>query len=465
MPGGLISLLLITSLFLVHFSMRNRPMPVPHPLDVDEGLPLPEAGQASTLFSLTALFGAYLGIYLILGVPALLGLASGTAGGLLLVRNWLRAQNVDTFERALERFFGGSNQNGVFLGLLLIAIQCGLATSELLILREISRVGLGLRPEQATLIALALGTIGYFYVLLGGYTALFRTDVLQFVLVAAMGLVLLALVPAATQAGAVLRFPRPGYWQVLGLRAGPLLYGYQFVVGSIMGLGFVLASPDAWKRVSLVVARGRRSPRFLVFVLAGILPFALLLPIGARTPPIPDGTASVGALLGGFLNSSALFVVAALGLVASFLSAFDGALLSTGQIGLILARRQMPTSNLDERPRFHWLMVASLITTCFLFLGLVQLSNPYAPATVLLAPYALVAGIQLGTRGKLSRLPDRSLLWIVTAGFAFWFWYLTSPAAPNLATPSTFLLNAVPIGAADCLLAAAASRLLTAGRA
>src|SRR5579864_402931 len=317
--------------------MRNKPMPVPHPLDVDEGLPLPEAGQASTLFSLTGLFGAYLGIYLILGVPALLGLASGTASGLLLVRNWLRNQKAGSFEGALEGFFADSNQNGVLLGLLLIATQCGYATSELLILREIARVGLGLRPEQATLIALALGTIGYFYVLLGGYMALFRTDVLQFVLVASMGLALLVLVPAAGQTAAVLRLPRPGYWQVLGLRAGPLLYGYQFVIGLIMGLGFVLASPDAWKRIFLVVDRGRRPRRFLVFVLAGVLPFALLLPIGSRTPSIPDGAASVGALLGGLLSSNAIFVVAALGLIASFLSAFDSALLSTGQIGLVLA--------------------------------------------------------------------------------------------------------------------------------
>src|SRR3954469_15018638 len=60
--------------------------------------PLPEVGQASTVFSLTALFGAYFGIYIFLGLPALAGVACGTVLGLFVIRNWIQKHHFESFE-------------------------------------------------------------------------------------------------------------------------------------------------------------------------------------------------------------------------------------------------------------------------------------------------------------------------------------------------------------------------------
>src|SRR5437763_5130767 len=89
MTGVIIAIVLITSLVLARLSMGKGRMSPGHPLDVDEGLPLPELAQSSTVFSLTGLFGAYLGIAIALGLPAFTGLACGTVLGLFIVRYWI----------------------------------------------------------------------------------------------------------------------------------------------------------------------------------------------------------------------------------------------------------------------------------------------------------------------------------------------------------------------------------------
>src|ERR1051325_2402189 len=89
MPGAFVAIVLITSLVLARLSMgKSRRVPG-RPLDVDEGLWLPELAQSSTVFSLTALFGAYFAIASTLGLPALLGLAFGTVLGLFLDAYWI----------------------------------------------------------------------------------------------------------------------------------------------------------------------------------------------------------------------------------------------------------------------------------------------------------------------------------------------------------------------------------------
>src|ERR1051325_5792897 len=163
-------------------------MPKTQPLNVDEGLPLPEAGQASTVFSLSALFGAYFGIASVLGLPALTGLAFGTVVGLFLVRYWIVRRPSQRFEDFLFVLFQGNEKNAVVYAMLLSLVQCAYAGSELLILREVAKTALGLKSEQATLVAIGVAIIGYFYVLFGGYMAVFRTDVLQFFLVGIMAL-------------------------------------------------------------------------------------------------------------------------------------------------------------------------------------------------------------------------------------------------------------------------------------
>jgi len=441
-------------------------MPSDYPLNVDVGLPLPEAGQASTVFSLTALFGAYFGIFLVLGIPALLGLACGTVIGLFLLRSWILRHQSRTFEEFLSTLLNGDRGNAGVFALSVSIAQCAYAASELLILREIARISLGVRSDRATLLAISVGIIGYFYVLFGGYMAVFRTDVLQFALVAGMAIAcVIHLMQGGTSVDWSKGFwPRHGYWEppLLASLIGRGKYVYHFVIGTVMGLGFLAAAPDAWKRVFIVTKFRRRSlVRFVTFIAVGIAPFAVLLPLAVSAPRIPDGPIDAGQMFAGLLTRNILFIAAALGLIASFLSAFDSAVLASVHVGLILRRKQHHVE--IEVPRFHWLMATALLTIFLLFSGLISFSNPYLLGNMLLGPYAILAGIQVGTRATPSRLPEASLLWIIVVAFLGWFIYFWSIVRfPEV--PTTFEVNTVPGGVAIFLLVGACCYALGRGR-
>jgi Na+/proline symporter len=462
-PGLLVAVLLISSLLLVHFSLRAQPMPEEHPLDVDEGLPLPEAGQASTVFSLTALFGAYFGIALLLGLPALTGLAFGTALGLFLIRYWIDKHGPKQFEAFLLGILSGNSGNAAVYALVISGVQCAYAASELLILREIAKVSLGMRPDQATLLAIGVAIIGYFYVLFGGYVAVFRTDVLQFVLVSAMAIIfgafLFSRTPVSGWTGRLL--PRPGYWEIHLLGSGVPLYFYHFIIGTVMGVGLLAASPDAWKRVFLVSRKkSRPSLRFLTLVSVGIMPYLVLLPFAMIIGPIPDGEVNTGLVFSSLLTGNVLFVAAALGLIASFLSSFDSALLASVHVGLILKRKRTPAKS--ETSRFHWLMVTALLTIYLLFSGLTAFGNPYLLGNLLLGAYAVTAGVQIGSRGSVSRLPENSLLWIYVVGLVGWFLYFTHKLGlPTV--PTTYQVNTVPGGVILFFITAFACQIVSIG--
>ncbi len=463
MPGLLVAILLIASLLLVHFSLRAQPLPKKRPLDVDKGFPLPEAGQASTVFSLTALFGAYFGISLLLGLPALLGLAFGTGLGLLLIRYWIDTHGPKRFEDFLFGILEGNKGNVTVYALAISGVQCAYATSELLILREIARVSFGIRSDQATLLAIGLGIIGYFYVLLGGYMAVFRTDVLQFVLVTIMAVIFGAfLLSHNLSVGWTSRlFPRPGYWEMPLIGSRVLLYFCHFTIGTVMGLGLLAASPDAWKRVFLVSRKtGKSRHRFLTFVSVGMMPYLMLLPVAFATNPIPDGEVNIGLMFSSLLTSNILFVASALGLVASFLSSFNSALLASVHLGLMLERKKARVES--EVKRFHWLMVTALLTTFFLFRALAAFSNAYLLANLLLGAFALIAGVQIGTRGIVSRLPENSLIWIFVLGIVVWFLYFVSTLGlPRV--PTTQQINTVPGGVLLFFITAFACQILIFG--
>jgi hypothetical protein len=434
------------------------------PLNVDEGLPLPEAGQASTVFSLTALFGAYFGIYLVLGIPALAGLAGGTVFGLFLIRSWVLHHGSHTFEDFLLSVLNGDGGNAGVFALTIAAVQCAYATSELLILREIARVSLGIRSDNATLLAIAVGIVGYFYVLFGGYMAVFRTDVLQFLLVGAMAVAFSGHSLTGGVAGWTNGlWPRPGYWElpIVGSAAGAWKYLYHFAIGLVMGLGFLAAAPDAWKRVFIVTTFRRRTLfRFLTFIGIGLIPFLVLLPLAVTTPPIPNGPVNAGQLFSGLLTNNVLFTAAALGLIASFLSSFDSAVLASVHIGLMLRRKQRRVE--IEVPRFHWLMATVMLVIFFLFSGLVSFANPYFLANVLLGPFAILAGVQAGTRAMPARLPENSLLWVIVVALVSWFiYFLSIVGLPK--TPTTYEVNTVPGGVLIFLIVTIACYSLSLG--
>jgi hypothetical protein len=446
MPGLVIGILLMASLLLVHFSTRTQPMPKITPLNVDAGLPLPEAGQASTVFSLTALFGAYFAIYSVLGLPALSGLAVGTVLGLFLIRYWINKHNSKTFEEFLISVISGPKSNINIFVFFVAGVQLAYATSELVILREIARVLLGIRPEYANILAIAVAIIGYFYVLFGAYLAVYRTDVLQFFLVLAMALGISALSVRGAMAQELMTklFPRVGYWEAPFLHPEVLKYIYHFILGTGMGLALLAASPDTWKRV-FVITRTRPPTvlRFALFVAVGIMPFLVILPFALAMAPIPNGPVDIGRMFSGLLANEKLLIAASLGLLGSFLSAFDSAILAATHTILMLQRKS--SSSASELSRFHWILAVGLITIFLLFLGLSSFSNPYILANVLLGPYAVIAGVQVATGALVSALPERSLLWVFVIGLTSWsiyfIWKVGVPEVPN-----TYQINTVPGG-------------------
>lgn len=465
MPGLVIAILLIASLLLVHFSMQTRPMPARHPLDVDQNLPLPEIGQASTVFSLTALFGAYFGIYIILGLPALGGVACGTVLGLFIIRHWIHKQQPGTFEEFLQNILQGSGLNGEVFALFTAVTQGAYAVSELLILRELSRIALGLRSDHATILAISTGIIGYFYVLFGGYLAVYRTDILQFLLVAIMtaafGIYFLATGIAAKLGNITWPiWPRPGYWELPLAGAVPASweYLYHFAIGIIMGLGLLAAAPDAWKRVFVVTTLRRNTlSRFAIFVCVGIAPFIVLLPLGLFISPIPDGPINARQMFAGFPANNALFIAASLGLIACFLSSFNSALLASVHVSLMVRRKMHPLAT-TEFPRFHRLMASVLVAISLLFLSLSSFENPYLLGNLLLGPYAIIAGMQVGTDATPGRLPGNTVLFIAVIGFVGWFIYFVSGAVPTV--PTTYEINTVPAGVLMFLLIVVICRVL-----
>jgi Na+/proline symporter len=463
MAGLIVAALLVSSLLVVHVSLRQQPLPAAEPLNVDAGLPLPEIGQASTVFSLSALFGAYLGIYLVLGLPALAGLAAGTVGALLLIRRWIDVQQPASFEAYLHHVLGPSRANTTAFVLAMCAVQCAYATSEMVILRSFAAASLGLRPEHANLLTISLAVIAYFYVLFGGYLAVFRTDVVQFLFVALLMLVVLTVAAfrGVTIGSAPPVVPRAGYWTLPLISMGPILYAYHFLLSTGMAFAFLIASPDAWKRVFLV-SRARRASgtRFALFVLVGVSPLLLLIPLSTAIRRIPDGIIDANALWMRAASNEGLFVVTALCLVASFLSAYNGALIMAVHLGLIHQRQVQRVAN--ETPRFHWLMVSTLLVVVFLFAAMNSFGNPYILGNLLLGPYAILAGIYFGGRGSLEVFPQRSLLWILAIGFFIWFLYVVPREFTEI--PSTYQVNTVPGASFLAVLSAGTCRILASRR-
>lgn len=444
-------------------------MSVERPLDVDEHLPLPEFGQASTVFSLTALFGAYFGIALVLGLPALIGLAFGTVLGLFLIHYWIDRYKPDRFETFLFGLLAGNERNAAVYALMISAVQIAYATSELLILRELAKAALGLKSEHATLLAIGVAIIGYFYVLLGGYLGLFRTDVLQFVLVSLLAVVSgIVLLTRTFPVGWTARLlPRPGYWEMPLVGSGLGLYIYHFIIATVMGLGLLVASPDTWKRVFQVNRRGsRRSVRFFTFVLVGIMPYVVLLPLAITISLVANGGAARKSLVfSASLPGNLLFVAAALGLIASFLSSFNSAMLASVHVGLMLVRKKLSSTKeaTKEMTRFYWLMSVVLLIIFSLFKALPSLTNnAYLLGNYLLGAYALIAGVQIGTRGTISHLREHSLLWLFVLGLAGWSVYFMSVGGlPEV--PSLSQVNMVPAGVYLFFAVALFCQLLTIG--
>src|SRR5688572_1788272 len=98
MVAYVVAIFFFVALFLVVTRKKSRLKKL---LD-DDDVPFPAAGQASTIFSLTALFAAYTGIFVVIGASAVIGLAAGSATALILIYRARRDES-GSYEEFLER--------------------------------------------------------------------------------------------------------------------------------------------------------------------------------------------------------------------------------------------------------------------------------------------------------------------------------------------------------------------------
>lgn len=399
-----VAVALVGSILAVDYWIRREPLDQDEPLNVDLRLPLPWAGYASSVFSLTALYGSYLGIYILLGSSALVGLALGSILGLVWLDRKISKTSETSFDQFLKsrRFSIGRVSNSAHF-LLLRIMLIGLAVSELLIFRELSAFAFSMDPRHATIFVMAIALVCYLYCLIGGYGALFRTDIVQYILVLLMAFVLgpFALLQVhrhgwngpAIPLAQDMWFPGPKPLAV----ATPLL---NFIVGALTGCCYVIANPDIWKRVFLSanVKKTETWARLTAFVVAGFTPFLLLLPCAALIPSASLDTIGPFDLFLGLREHRALLAVAALGIVASFMSSFDSCLIVAVHLGGTRNPRGAGGDGWDGLARYRIQMASTFVVVAAAALALSStIPNPYIVAASLLGFFGLLGGWILGT--------------------------------------------------------------------
>lgn len=464
MLGALVSILLLSSLVIAYIATRECPVPAVRPLDVDSGLPFPAFGQASTVFSLTAWFGAYFAIFLVLGVPAIAGIGVGTVIALFFVRHWVKISRASSFENFVSfLLLGQDNSHVTWLSVIISIMWIGFAASEIIILKEVVQAILYLRSDQALLISIGSSIIAYFYLLIGGYAALYRTDVIQFIFVFLMTVILsgIVLLKLSSISEINVLLPRIGYWNfpVVWKFGSESIYIYHFFIGAIMGLAFMLSSPDTWKRVFIVTQNSRKSSYdFLIFVIVGMLPFIMLIPFIISLPNIHDGPIHVKDILSMFPVNNMFRAVLILGLISCFLSSFDSALLAAVHIMLLETRRMYRGTN--EVTTYYILMGSALLfiliaVSCFISF----VNNPYMLANFLLGVFALVAGLLAGAAGKFEQLPRKFLISTLGMVLIIWTAYFLQSMSEQ-SSPTTYQVNTIPFGVTLACVTAIVSRIL-----
>lgn len=428
MIGLAVGLFLIASLLLAHLWVRTEPLKRESPLDVDANLPSPWAGHASSIFSLTALFGAYLAVLVVLGPSALIGVALGGIASLIIIRNAIRRSGANSFEEFLKtRKFSVDPQNNEFSFFLLAATQIGFAISELVILRDLSVHAFSMAPRHATVFALSAALIAYLYSLAGGYGAVFRTDVLQFGFIALMCTAIAVVALPSLTADQVRSLTQPmdiSYWSFGMSMPTAVRVLLNFVIGTLTGACFLAASPDTWKRVYLT-SRLKNQSSFYALTIAGGLPFLLLVPAALLVPKVSLATISPFEIVHQASSSRLLLLVVTLGMISAFMSSFDSALITA--IHIIMTRKEVRALARGDMAQFHYTAGLCFSAISVGALALISiLGNSYFLAAYLLSLYAMVGGKVIGT-GVLSQ-PARAgkIPWPSLAILVGWFIYMIS---------------------------------------
>lgn len=391
------------------------------PLDVDKNLPFPEAGYGSSILSLTALFGPYLTMYLLFGLPSVIGLAAGTIIGLFLVQKEIDRHESTSFQEFLVRKLKGSD--GSFLLILFSIVHLGLAASELIIIDSVFLSSMALSVKYSSLLTLSIAIVGYYYCIDGGYLSIYRTDVLQYIFILAMGLVLFFL--SISEGSFHLKSTILGLSPTTWIGEGSCLAGaiaLNFFVGAVMGVLFISCSIDTIKRV-FVLRKTRNKKSMLWLIVSGMIPFVLIIPMANISTSFTSyDTPPVVVLLKSLSNNSWVFITVVIGVISSFLSSFDSSLISASHVILIFKSKSSYDSRYESKGWFY--IVAGC---CFMLVSFIwfvsfwtKIHNPYLIATLLIGPYVTLSGALVGTNMLTRRIKLFPLLIISIVVNIFW---------------------------------------------
>jgi hypothetical protein len=419
MVAYVVAVFFMVALALVVTRQKER---LKRPLD-DDAVPFPAAGQASTIFSLTALFAAYTGIFVIIGACAVAGLAAGSATALVLIARARRSEK-GSYEGFLESRENVSSET-LSIAYFLVLAQLGFAVSELLFLRGGLIVAFGLSARQATVAAVLVACIGYAYCLFGRYKGVFRTDILQLgvILLMCVGVLthlMISRTPAEFLRAASQHFRHDApYWRLVPTHSAVLQAIVDFVIAFPMGLAFLLASPDTWKRV-FIVTNSEKHPRrsFGMLIVAAALPFLLITPVVLMLPPVGNTTVDPMTIRGVLTERPAVLSILVLGVFSCFLSAFDSALISAVQLALVARRYRSPVD--DELDRFHVRAGFAFLAAVFGYIAALSIPNPAFIATVLMGVYAVAGALILATAGGRRDPKNGTVMIVAAAGVALW---------------------------------------------
>jgi Na+/proline symporter len=454
----LLLLLFVGSVLITYRSARSKPLPPVAPLEIGDSRDTTYtawAGHASTVFSLNALFGAYLVMLVAIGPSALLGVATGGTSALLIIYRSCKRENGSSFEQFLRsRSLTQDNGSGKIFWSLIIITQLCYATAEIVILKNIVQYSLAMAPQHALAFAMFAALVGYMYCALGGWGGVFLTDTFQLVFSITMCLIFLAFAVAALIEDGALSLTAseaPDLWHASHLQYPLLRRIFEFAVGVTMGAGFLLASPDAWKRVHLAEQTGG-TREFAKLAAAGFLPFILLLPAVLVVPKPDLSDPEIFHFMPFLHQHPGLLLALVLGITASFLSSFDSSLLAATHIALIKRRRaSAPPYTLSD---FHYVVGSAFLAVIFFSIVILTVvGNPYAIGLSLMGLYGLVAGLTLGTNFLSKHISPHLLSIFCYVSVAIWAIILASrPELYSSVSPN--LLDLIPAAGLLFILAA-----------
>ena len=467
MLGIATGLFLIFTFIVVH--IYSKPKSADDFLGSDD-LPFPGAGQGSSIFSLTALFGAYLGIFFLVGLSGLLGLGLGSITGLFIIRKKIISSKCDSFELFVESVLTISKDGSMKLFFIFVALlQMLLAVSELSILNDILQIAFNFSNRYAIVTTISISLVCYLYCLWGGYLAVYRTDIVQFLFILIMGAIIsFAFIFSSdgtsplTEASvlSIMNSSKTNYW--IQFESFSILnQSLNCMIAFAMGFGFIISSPDTWKRVFVSVKfRGKRT--FYTLIIAGCIPFILLLPLGfievANITEIVHFKFVIEYLnrINPIYN---IFIM--LGILSCFLSSFDSAMISS--VHPLLLIKDSYRNNSSKKMvliRYYWgsLFVALIL----IFLAFESISkNSYLIGSIMLGPYAVIVGIMIGSNGLKRRFSKEFLIWTSAITLLFWNMYLFLTYPSLLEGPLLEQIESIPIGVLVLLIIIAFSHILT----